>query len=189
LRKVASMANPKRPPTELCCPSFPPSRSQLWRVRSRRRNAVLVCVKETSCLARSQRSSWRGSGERREKRAAPGIDRMRSPTPLRTPGVWSRHKTKPGLILRADGQQTVSRGGRLAVASLRPWQPSWAAPVSLSRLLRQTNRSDLCFSAASRSAALASSASSTDHTRNCSIISGSVAVFAKTRHLRACSRK
>jgi hypothetical protein len=39
-----------------------------------------------------------------------------------------------------------------------------------------------------RSTESGSSASSTDHTRNCSISSGSIAVFAKTRHTRACSR-
>jgi hypothetical protein len=35
----------------------------------------------------------------------------------------------------------------------------------------------------------ASSASSTDQIRNCSIKSGSIAVFDNPRHLRACSRK
>jgi len=50
-------------------------------------------------------------------------------------------------------------------------------------------RAELTFRPADRSTASASSTSSTDQTRNCSIRSGWMAVFDKARHLRACSRK
>ena len=42
------------------------------------------------------------------------------------------------MIIRTDGQQSVSRGGRLAVASLRPWEPLGAARLQLTFFAQPT---------------------------------------------------
>ena len=60
----------------------------------------LCCTRE-----RVVRARWRGPREG----AAPGGGT--SPTPLYSRGLACKENSKPGLILRTDGQQSVSRGG------------------------------------------------------------------------------
>ena len=87
----------------------------ILRPRSRRENAELAGVRETSWLACFQRSNARRYGRVRARGGRKSSAECRS-AHLR---FGRRHKTKPGLILHADGQQGVSWVGRIALASLR----------------------------------------------------------------------
>jgi len=96
----------------------------------------------------------------------------------------------PGARITAE-KPPISIRAAVKLSSLHghPFLPDLG--YSWERRFRETRerRAELTFWPPDRSTVSASSTSSTDQTRNCSITLGSIAVFDKTRHLRACSRK
>jgi len=89
---------------------------------------------------------------------------------------------KPPISIRAAVKLSSLHGHRLL--------PDLCYPRQRPSRLRETRecRTEPAFRPADRSTLSASSISSTDQTRNCSITSGSIAVFDNAWHLRACSR-